>query len=127
MSKKSLRRPHRILALILDWAIVIGLVLSGLFFIGLPASGSLILIVLILGIILVTPTVYFKLLNWAFGMTLGVMVVIGFRRLYHRIKSNPEETDSAGQNNQKVTLCPRCENEIELSAKFCSECGKDLT
>lgn len=123
----DLRRSHRMLALIFDWGIVIGLVVSALYFIGLPSGGSIILIVLIFGMILAVPTVYFKIVKWGFGMTLGVMIVIGLRRLYHRIKPDSERTKSTSQAPQKVTLCPRCENEISLGDKFCSECGKDLT
>lgn len=127
MASNSLRRSHKILGLLIDWLIVIWIIYSGLLIIGLPGAGSIILIVLILAVLILISLAYFKLLRLAFGKTPGVFIVLGLRRLYKRIKSDSGETANELETTQDVTLCPRCEKEIELTDKFCSECGKDLT
>lgn len=88
MAEQSLSRGQRILALIQDWLIVLGVIFGGLELIGLPGIMNLVILALLVLIIVLIPAVSFKLLKLAIGMTLGRVFLIGLRRLYHRARAS---------------------------------------
>jgi len=38
-----------------------------------------------------------------------------------------EAAEADEEAEQEMIECPRCRTETDVTAKFCSECGKDLT
>jgi len=77
MSNQSPGRGERIVPLVIDWIIVLGLIFGGLGFIGVSGALNLFVLIALLAIIILVPVVYFKVIKWAIGMTLGRVIVIG--------------------------------------------------
>ncbi len=50
------------------------------------------------------------LINIVFGLVILVSIIL-FVRIRYRL------------SNKKINVCPRCNNSIEIEAKFCENCG----
>lgn len=125
MSNEPPKRSHRLLAVSLDWLILVVLVVSFGQIYGFSLPLITLLIQLFVALILL-PLVYFKLLNWAVGTTVGPVIVHLLRRLYrNKIASSPA-AETTEPEPPGVNFCPRCQREIDQTDHYCSECGKNL-
>lgn len=88
MSNQSPSRGERIVALVIDWLLVLGVIYGALSFIGISGGLNLFVLIALLAIIILVPVIYFKVIKWAIGMTLGRVIVIGLKRLYRRVRGS---------------------------------------